>query len=141
MPVRTVESVCLSLNPECSRSIILQVPALSFEELSRRGGGESSADIRARVNAARKLQNVRFAGTDTDCNARLGPKGLAEHCALDDAGRDLMKMAFQRMNLTARSYDRILRVARTIADLAGSADIKSEHIAEAIRYRTYDFEN
>ena len=121
--------------------IILQVPALSFEELSQRGGGECSADIRKRVNTARAVQNARYIGTDTDCNARLGPKGLAKYCELDENGRDLMKKAFQRMGLTARSYDRILRVARTIADLAGCENIRPEHIAEAIRYRTYDFEN
>ena len=117
------------------------MPALSFEELSQRGGGETSTQIRQRVNAARAKQNERYAGTDTDCNARLGPKGLSEYCALDEQSKNLMKMAFQRMGLTARSYDRILRVARTIADLADSAVIKPEHIAEAIRYRTYDFDN
>ncbi|MGI6028619.1 MAG: YifB family Mg chelatase-like AAA ATPase [Candidatus Heteroscillospira sp.] len=121
--------------------IILEVPALSFEELSRRTAGESSAKIRGRVNAAREIQNRRFSGTDTGCNARMGQKALSEWCALDDECRSLMKLAFERMGLTARSYDRILRVARTIADLAGSEKLAAPHIAEAIRYRTFDFGN
>ncbi len=119
--------------------IIMEVPALSFEELSQRGSGESSSTIRARVNAARAVQRTRFAGTGTECNAQMSPPDLAKFCALSEEGGALMRMAFERMGLTARSYDRILRVARTIADLEHSRGIPPQHIAEAVRYRTYDF--
>jgi magnesium chelatase family protein len=119
--------------------IILEVPALSYDELSARGAGEPSADIRKRVNAARRVQQRRFAGTDINCNARMDSRAIAAHCALSPESGALLKTAFQRMGLTARSYDRILRVGRTIADLAGSEEIAPAHIAEAIRYRTYNY--
>ncbi|MGE4354443.1 MAG: YifB family Mg chelatase-like AAA ATPase [Oscillospiraceae bacterium] len=119
--------------------IILEVPALSFDELKDRRASESSAEIRARVNTARERQNDRFDGTGIDCNARMGQKQLAKYCVMDDACTELLRLAFSRMSLTARSYDRILRVARTIADLAGSERIAAGHIAEAIQYRTYNY--
>ena len=121
--------------------IILEVPALSVDELSQRGEGESSAQIRRRVNAARQIQNSRCSGTGADCNAHLDSRGITECCALSPECQSLMKMAFQRLGLTGRSYDRILRVSRTIADLAGAEQIAPEHLAEAIRYRTFDFGN
>ena len=91
------------------------------------------------VNAARQLQRERFGGDGTMCNAHLGTKELRQFCALSPEGEELMHQAFDAMGLSARSYDRILRVARTIADLAGSETIEPEHVAEAIQYRTYDF--
>lgn len=117
----------------------IEVPSLEFEELRERPSAEPSAVIRARVNAARLLQQRRYAGTGTECNAYIGSKMLDKHCALDAACEKLMKDAFDRLGLTARSYDRILRVARTIADLASSEIIERRHLAEAIQYRTYDF--
>ena len=112
-----------------------EVPPLDFDELSRRPAAEPSAAIRARVEAARAVQAARFGPDGPSCNAHMGPAELAEYCALDGAGQAVMKGAFQRMGLTARSYDRILRVARTIADLDGAADIAVEHLAEAVQYR------
>ena len=117
--------------------LIVEVPALDYEELKRRSPAESSAAIRERVNAARERQRARF--TDKAlCNARMQGKDLRQYCAPDAEGDALMKAAFDTMNLSARSYDRILRVARTIADLEGSDAIRADHIAEAIQYRTYE---
>ena len=115
--------------------IITEVPALEFEELSKKSVSESSADIKKRVNAARNIQENRGSGI---CNARLSPKEMEEFCTLDDTCRTIMRGAYDSMGLTARSYDRILRVARTIADLDGSENIQPHHLAEAIQYRTYD---
>jgi magnesium chelatase family protein len=119
----------------------IEVPSLEFEELRDKLPTETSADIRARVNTARRLQQQRYAGTGTECNAYIGSKLLETWCALDQACEKLMKDAYDRLALTARSYDRILRVARTIADLAGSDTITRTHLAEAIQYRTYDFKD
>ena len=118
--------------------LIVQVPSLEFEELRSRKPGESSAAIKKRVNAARAVQRSRY-GESSMCNAFIGPKELRIYCALSESCEELMHMAFDTMGLTARSYDRILRVARTIADLAGAEKISEDHIAEAIQYRTHDF--
>lgn len=119
--------------------LIVEVPALDYEELSRRISAERSADIKKRVNAAREIQRRRFGGDGTMCNAHIGSREMSEICALDAEGEALMHAAFDSMRLSARSYDRILRVARTIADLDGQETISPEHVAEAIQYRTYDF--
>ena len=119
--------------------IIVEAPALEYEELKNRAPSESSAEIKKRVNKARARQQERFAGTDIASNAGMNTKALNTYCALTPECEELMHQAFDSMGLTARSYDRILRVARTIADLEGAEDIGAEHIAEAIQYRTYDF--
>ena len=118
--------------------IYIEVPALEFEELESRTPSEPSSEIRKRVNKAREIQQKRFAETKNYCNAYMGQRELHEYCALDESCSALMKSAFDRLGLTARSYDKILRVARTIADLDGSENIKPHHLAEAIQYRTYD---
>ena len=116
--------------------IIIEVPAVQYEDLHRRQEAERSEAIKARVNEARMVQHRRFGESSGLCNARMGPNELRYHCVLDDEGYELMERAFEVFGLTARSYDRILKVARTIADLDGSRDIKADHVAEAIQYRT-----
>ena len=116
--------------------MIIQVPAVHYEDLRRRKEAESSAAIKERVNFARRKQHQRFGDSTGMCNARMGPNELRRHCKLDEESDELMKMAFETFGLTARSYDRILKVARTIADLDNCDSINSDHLAEAIRYRT-----
>ncbi len=119
--------------------LLVEVPVLSFDEINRRPDAESSEVVRERVNGAREVQLRRYEGTSIHSNAQAGTMEMAEFCALDDTCTALMRSAYDRLGLTARSHDRILRVARTIADLDGSEDIKPRHLAEAIQYRTYDF--
>lgn len=121
--------------------IVVEVPAVHFEELRARAEAEPSCQIKKRVDAARKIQNQRFEQKNGMCNARMGPEEMRLYCALDEASASMMKQAFETMGLTARSYDRILRVARTIADLDGCGDIQPQHIAEAIQYRAVNLGN
>ena len=117
--------------------IIVEVPALNFTQLRAHEEPEPSSAVKKRVEAARGRQLARFAGTDCRCNADMQAKELRRWCELDDACAALMQQAFDALGLTARSYDRIRRVARTIADLDDSAEIQPQHLAEAIQYRTY----
>lgn len=117
--------------------LIVEVPALEFNELRQRGLSESSAEIKKRVDAARAVQRTRFNSSRN--NAHMDSSDLRNFCVLSEECEELMHEAFDALGLTARSYDRILRVARTIADLDGSENIEPEHIAEAVQYRTYDF--
>ena len=118
--------------------IIIEVPSVNFEDLRRRKEAEPSAEIKQRVNRARERQHKRFGEFSGMCNARMGPEQLRTYCKLDEASETLMQQAFDAFGLTARSYDRILKVARTIADIEGSTQISAEHIAEAIQYRTVE---
>ena len=117
----------------------VEVPAVKFREITSAQTGESSAQIRERVVAARSRQQQRFASRPRiTCNARMATRELKAHCPLDEATMELLKVAMSDMNLSVRAYDRILKVARTIADLAGSEPITSDHVSEAIQYRTLD---
>ena len=119
--------------------MFVEVPALEYEEISRRPDAETSRTVRERVERARAIQRERYKKDGIDCNAHIGPRLIAEHGPLDESCQAIMRGAFDRLGLTARSYDRILRVARTIADLGGAENIAASHIAEAVQYRTYDF--
>ncbi len=118
--------------------IIVEVPSVHYESLRQRREAEPSSEIKKRVNAAREVQNERFGKSGRMCNATMGPQEMRRYCALDEEGHLLMRQAFDAYGLTARSYDRILKVARTIADLEGCEDISADHIAEAIQYRTVE---
>jgi magnesium chelatase family protein len=103
--------------------IHIQVPRVEYEKLSDARLGESSHAVRARVEAARQIQRQRFAGTDLTCNADMRPAEVRKYCALDDTARSLIKTAMNQLQLSARAYHRILKLSRTIADLAGSPNI------------------
>ncbi len=117
----------------------IEVPVVKFREISGAKPGETSAEIRARVITARERQQKRFAAKPkVRCNARMGSRELKAYCAIDEPTLELLKFAMADMHLSARAYDRILKVARTIADLAGAENIASEHISEAIQFRSLD---
>ena len=114
----------------------IEVPSVDYDAMRRKNAPETSEEVRARVNAAREIQKRRFAGTSVTCNAYMTPAMIGQYCALDEAGEKLMRGAFDRLGLTGRSHDRILRMARTIADLDGAEHIDASHLAEAIQYRS-----
>ena len=116
----------------------VEVPAVKFADLSRAQPGEPSSTIRNRVIAAREIQNRRFLGRPVVANARMGPRELKEFVRLDDSTQTMLKHAMTDLNLSARAYDRILKVARTIADLEAKDIITHEHVFEAIQYRSLD---
>jgi magnesium chelatase family protein len=117
----------------------IEVPAVKYKDLSSKESGESSEKIRARVMHAREFQAHRFKGRKgMHANADMQSKDIRQYCKLDGAGEELLKMAITKLGLSARAYDRILKVGRTIADMAGSADIRPEHVSEAIQYRSLD---
>lgn len=118
----------------------VQVNSVSYEQLRERKPAESSEVIRQRVNRAREIQQKRYAGTGIHCNAQLEPGMMRECCPLSEGAQALMAGAFDALGLSARAHDRILKVARTIADLAGEACISELHVAEAIQYRSLDRE-
>jgi magnesium chelatase family protein len=115
--------------------IHVEVPRVSFDKLSDKRTGEPSAKVRERVEAARAIQRERFKGTKQQTNSDMGPAEIRQFCQLDQTGTHLVKAAMQQMQLSARAYHRILKLARTIADLAGSEQIQTAHVAEAIQYR------
>jgi magnesium chelatase family protein len=119
--------------------IHIEVTPVPFDKLSDDQKAESSVAIRERVTAAREIQSARFDHMDhIHYNAQMNTKQIREYCALDEVSKQLLKTAMERLNLSARAYDRILKVARTIADLEAAPVVQSNHIAEAIQYRSLD---
>jgi magnesium chelatase family protein len=119
--------------------IHVEVPRVEYEKLSESRPGESSATVRARVEIARQRQRERLSNTGSSnpimCNADMRPAEVRKFCVLDETGRNLMQTAMNQLQLSARAYHRVLKLARTIADLAGSENIQTSHLAEALQYR------
>lgn len=118
--------------------IHIEVAPVEYEQLSAKGREECSADIKKRVNKARQIQAKRLEGTGISCNAKMTPKQTKEYCVLSDDANNVLKLSFEKLGLSARAYDKILRIARTIADLDDSEIIEMNHIAEALQYRSLD---
>jgi magnesium chelatase family protein len=118
--------------------IQVEVPGLRYQELASKEPGESSDVIRRRVNQARAIQLQRFEKTKIHANAQMGTREIKRYCAVSDDAERLLETAINKLGLSARAYSRVLKVGRTIADLAGAEDIESSHIAEAIQYRSLD---
>ncbi|MFO8055975.1 MAG: YifB family Mg chelatase-like AAA ATPase [bacterium] len=118
--------------------IQVEVPAVNYRELSDHAGGESSKDVRGRVNRARQLQHQRFARSKARCNAHMNSRQIRRYCEVDDAGHSLLQHCVDRLGMSARAHSRILKVARTIADLEGAEDITVAHLSEAVQYRSLD---
>ena len=116
----------------------VEVAALSAEEIASKAASESSTSIRARVESARAIQRERFARMQIDCNGDMSTRHLRKYCELDDSSQKLLSNAIERSGLSARAHDRILKVARTIADLDGVEAIAAPHVSEAIQYRALD---
>ncbi len=119
----------------------VEAPAVKYQAMMEQPTGESSATIRSRVNAAREIQLARFAGTGIFSNARMGNKETRKYCHLDEPSRQLLKTAVERLGLSARAHEKILKVARTIADLDGAEKIEAVHLSEAVQYRSLDRDN
>ena len=113
----------------------VEVPRVDYEKLSSEQLAEPSTRIRERIEKARQVQRQRFTGTKLLSNADMGPREVREYCALDETGKALIKAAMRQLGLSARAFHRILKVSRTIADLAGSERIETAHLAEALQYR------
>lgn len=118
--------------------IHIEVPAVKYRDLASKDAGESSSEIKKRVNQARKIQLNRFKGMKIYCNAQMSNRHIKKYCEIDEASQKLLETAIDKFGLSARAYTRILKVARTIADLEGEKNILSHHLSEAIQYRSLD---
>ena len=118
--------------------IHVEVPAVPYKDLMKESYAESSRDIRRRVSGARDLQSKRFARAKIFSNAKMSSRHIKTHCQIDDASRRLLESAIDKLGLSARAFNRVLKIARTIADLAGNPDLEVDHISEAIQYRNLD---
>jgi magnesium chelatase family protein len=118
--------------------IHIEVPAVKYRDLASRDSGDSSRDIKKRIDSARRIQLERFKGMKIYCNAQMTNRHIKKYCQIDDASQKLLEMAIDKFGLSARAYTRILKVARTIADLEGQENIQPAHLSEAIQYRTLD---
>ncbi len=118
--------------------IHVEVPAVPYKDLTSKGAAEASSAIRERVSAARAIQADRFARTRIFCNAQMSSRHIKRHCAVDEPSERLLETAIDRLGLSARAYNRVIKISRTIADLEGAAGIKAHHVSEAIQYRSLD---
>jgi len=118
--------------------IHVEVPAVPYKELMRDADAESSVEIRKRVVRTRDIQTGRFSRTKIFCNAQMSSRHIKKHCKIDKASSGLLETAIEKLGLSARAYNRILKIARTIADLEGESDIQVDQISEAIQYRSLD---
>jgi len=117
--------------------IHIEVPSLQYKELTSQAQSESSKEIKTRVNEARQIQRERFSNK-IFCNAQMNHRQIKKFCTIDDDAKQLLKMAVNELGFSARAYDKILKISRTIADLAGENNILPEHVSEAIQYRSLD---
>ena len=118
--------------------IQVEVPTLRYQELASKDAGEPSAAVRERVNAARMIQRERFQKRPIHSNAQMGARDIKRHCVVKEEAEKLLEAAINKLGLSARAYSRVLKVGRTITDLAGSEELQPAHIAEAIQYRSLD---
>ncbi|HVO65779.1 MAG TPA: hypothetical protein VMT12_04770 [Syntrophales bacterium] len=116
----------------------IEVPSVRYKDLAGKATGESSDSIKERIERARSKQQNRFSGKNTQFNARMTDKQIKTYCSIDDDSQKLLEMAIEKLGLSARAYTKILKVARTIADLENEDKILSSHVAEAIQYRNLD---
>jgi magnesium chelatase family protein len=118
--------------------IHIEVPAVKYRDLASREPGESSREMKERIDHGREIQLERFKGMKIYCNAQMSNRHIKKFCQIDETSQELLELAIDKFGLSARAYTRILKVARTIADLEGQEDIKPAHLSEAIQYRTLD---
>jgi len=118
--------------------IHVEVPAVPYKDLLQPAAAEPSSAIRQRVSRARRVQTERFARSKIHCNAQMGSRHIKTHCRIDQPSRRLLETAIDKLGLSARAFNRVLKIARTIADLAEAPDIHADHISEAIQYRNLD---